>query len=153
MASKRVGSKDTDGSATRVVVEGVSTSLSIYEDTKLIVDKDIKLKWQEVNDAFARTFGEDLEDHQVYVNIHKSGLYRVACRYPAFPCADMIHWIVSHTDPKTMVLSNFSTTQLATLRVKNFQETYHLPQSVITMDTPFPRPNNNANLRDILKSW
>lgn len=49
-------------------------SLSIYEDTKLIVDKDIKLKWKKVNDAFSGTFVEYLEHQQVYVNIHKSGL-------------------------------------------------------------------------------
>ena len=74
MASKRVGSKDTDGSATGATIERVSMSFQIYEDSKLIVDKDIKLKWKEVNDAFSSTFGEDLEDCQVYVNIHKFGL-------------------------------------------------------------------------------
>lgn len=58
MASKWAGSKDTNGSATGAAVERVSTSLPIYEDTKLIVDKDIKMKWKEVNDAFAGTFGE-----------------------------------------------------------------------------------------------
>jgi hypothetical protein len=86
MASKRTGSQDTDGIAAGAAVEQVSSSLPIYEDTKLYLDKDIKLKWQEVNETFTGTFGEDLEDRQVYVNIHKSGLYRIACRYPAFPC-------------------------------------------------------------------
>ena len=75
MASKRAGSKDTNGSATRAAIKRVSASLLIYEDTKLILDKDIKLKWQEVNDAFTGTFGEDLEDRQVYMNINKCGLY------------------------------------------------------------------------------
>ena len=41
MVSKRVGSKDIDGSATGAAVERMSTSLSIYEDIKLIIDKDI----------------------------------------------------------------------------------------------------------------
>lgn len=67
MASKGAGSKDSDGSATGAAVEQVSTSLLIYED--------IKLKWQEVNDAFAGKFGEDLKDLQVHVNIHKSEFY------------------------------------------------------------------------------
>ena len=70
-------------------------SLPIYGDTKLILDKDIKLKWQEVNDIFTSTFGEDLEDCQVYVNIQNSVLNQITCRYPMFPCTDMIHWIVS----------------------------------------------------------
>ncbi len=92
----------------------MSTILSIYEDTKLIVDKDIKMKWQEVNDAFAGTFGEDLKGRQVYVNIHKSNLYWITCRYPIFPCTDMIHWIVSHTDLKTMTLSSVSREKIGT---------------------------------------
>lgn len=108
MASKREGSKDTNKSAIGAAAERVSSSLLIYEDTKLILDKDIKLKWQEVNDAFTGTFGEDLEDHQVYMNIHKSDLYQIACKYPAFPCVYMIHWIVSLTDPKTTTLNSVS---------------------------------------------
>lgn len=42
MASKRAGSKDTDESATGVAVEQVSACLSIYEDTKLFLDKDLQ---------------------------------------------------------------------------------------------------------------
>lgn len=91
MASKRERSKDTDESTTGAAIGQVSACLPIYEDTKLFLDKDIMMKWQEVNEAFAGTFGEDLEDLQVYVNICKSGLYRIACRYPAFPSSDMIH--------------------------------------------------------------
>ena len=79
MASKRAGPKETDGSVAGRVVAQVSARLLIYEDTKLILYKDIKLKWQEVNDAFAGTYREDLEDLQVYMNIHKYGLYWIAC--------------------------------------------------------------------------
>ncbi len=114
MASKRAGSKDIDESETGAVVERVFTGLLIYEDTKLIVDKEIKMQWKEDNDAFAGTFGEDLKDRQVYVNIHKSRLYQIACRYPVLPCMDMIYWIVSHTDPKTMKLSSVDGTEIAT---------------------------------------
>jgi len=75
MASKREGLKDTVESATRDVVEKVSMSLPIYEDTKLFIDKDIKMKWKDINDTFLGTFEEDLEDRRVYVNIHKFALY------------------------------------------------------------------------------
>jgi len=44
MASKRTGSKDTVGSETRDSVEQVSISMPIYEDTKLFIDRDIKMK-------------------------------------------------------------------------------------------------------------
>lgn len=85
------------------------------------------------------------------MNIHKSGLYQIACRYTMFPCADI--WIATHIDLEKMVLSSVIETQISTFRVKDFQEMYHLPQLVITMDTPFTRPSNNANSRDILKRW
>lgn len=75
MASKTTGSKDTKESTTRDVVEQVSISFPIYEDTKLLVDKYIKMKWQDINDEFSGTFGKDLGEHRVYVNIHKSVLY------------------------------------------------------------------------------
>lgn len=91
MASKRAGSKDTIKSTIGDVVEQVSMSLPIYEDIKLFIEKEIKIKWQDINDIFLGTFEENMEDCRVYVNIHKSGLYRVACRYLAFPFADMIH--------------------------------------------------------------
>jgi len=45
MVSKRAGLKDTVESVTGDVVEQVSMSLPIYEDTKLFIDKEIKMKW------------------------------------------------------------------------------------------------------------
>jgi len=91
MASMISWSQDTDENATGAAVEWVSSSLRVYEDTKFFLDKGIKLKWQEVNESFPGTFEEGLKDCQLYVNIHKSDLYRIACRYPAYPCAYMIH--------------------------------------------------------------
>lgn len=70
MASKRVGSQDTGGNVVGAIVEQVPSSLPIYEDTKMFLDKDIKMKWKEVNEAFVGTFEEGLENYQVYVNIH-----------------------------------------------------------------------------------
>ena len=100
-----------------------------------------------------RMLEENMKDRQVYVNTDKSRLYKVACRFPMFLCVDMIHWIVSHTDPEKMVLKSVSGTQLATFRVKDFWEMYHLPHPLIMMEKPFSRPNSSANSRDILKSW
>lgn len=61
MDFKRTESQDTSGVAAGRTVEQVSSSLSRYEDIKLYLDKEIKLKWQEVNEAFTNTFGEDLK--------------------------------------------------------------------------------------------
>jgi len=122
MASKRAWSKDTDESATGDAVEQVFMIFLIYEDTNLLVGKDIKLKWQDINDAFLGAFGEDLEDCKVYVNIHKYGLYQIAFCYLAFPCMDMIHWIISHTDPEMMALSSVSGTMISTFTAQDYQQ-------------------------------
>jgi len=122
--------------------------MSICEDTKLYLDKNIKLKRQEVNETFVGSFGEDLEDCQVNVNIHKSNLYQIACRYPAFPCTNMIHWIVSHTDPETMTLSSVSGMKLVTFWARDYDEMYQMSELVIVMNTPL-----SANSRGILKNW
>lgn len=122
MASMGVGSKDINEITTKDVVKRVSTSLSIYEDTKLIIRKDINLKWKEVNDAFLGSFGEDLEDLKFYVKIHNSSLYQITCRYLMFPCVDMLHWIVSYTNPETMVLRSFRETMITTFMEQYYQQ-------------------------------
>lgn len=84
MASKRAGSKDTVESENGDAIEKLSMSLPIYEHTKLFIDKEIKMKWKDINDTFSSTFEENLEDCRVYFNIQKSGLYWIACTYLAF---------------------------------------------------------------------
>ncbi len=109
------------------MVEQVLVSLLVYADTHLFIEKGMKLTWQEIEDIFAGDFKEDLEDRQVYVNIHRLGLHKVACMYPTFPCADIIHWIVSHADLETTTLTNTTGTQLSTLKMENYHQMYHLP--------------------------
>lgn len=116
MASKRARSKDIVRSSTRDVVEQVSMSLLVYIETHMFIEKDIKITWQDINTIFTGNFEENLEDWQVYVNIHKSRLYKVACKYHTFLCTDVIHWIISHTDPETMILINVSGVEIPTFR-------------------------------------
>lgn len=91
MASKIAQSKETVEIATRDVVEKLSMSLTIYEDTNLVKDREIKMKWQDINDMFSSTFEENPEDYRLYVNVHKSSLYRISYMYPTFPYVDVIH--------------------------------------------------------------
>ena len=49
MASKRTRSKGTVGSETGDGVEQVSMGLPIYEETKLVINKEIKMKAETVN--------------------------------------------------------------------------------------------------------
>lgn len=125
-------------------------NLPVYEDMYLFIEKDMKITWKEIKDIFQSTFKED---RQVYVNIYKSGLYRVACRNLAFSCMDIIHWVASHTDHKMMILRNTSGTQLASFRKENYYHIYHFPQPVNYMDALFLTPNNNLNIIYIKKCW
>ena len=43
---------DTIKSATGDAVDQVSMRFPIYEDTKLFIDKDIKMKFYDINDTF-----------------------------------------------------------------------------------------------------
>lgn len=120
--------RDTVESSIGDVVEQVLMNLPIYAHTQLLIENDMKITWQEIKDIFASSFKEDMEDRQVFVNIHKLGLYMVSCRYPAFPCTDTIHWIVSYIVAETMTLSSTSGTQLSTFRSKNYHQMYLHPQ-------------------------
>ena len=62
MASKREGSKETIESTTGYVFEKVYMSFLIYEDTTLFIDKEINIKWKDVNDIFLGIFEDNLED-------------------------------------------------------------------------------------------
>lgn len=61
MASKRTGLKDTIDSTTGDVVDQVSMSFPIYKDTKLFIDNEIKITWQNINNIFSGTFKNNLE--------------------------------------------------------------------------------------------
>jgi len=95
-------------------------SLLVYTDTHLFIEKYIKITLQDINTIFPRNFKENVEDQQVYVNIHNLGLYKVSCRYPTFPCMDVIHWIVSHNDLEMMILINVSGVELSTFRMEYY---------------------------------
>lgn len=86
------------------------------------------------------------------MKIHKPGLYWIECRYLPFPYVNMIHWIISYIDPEMMVLSSAIRTKIATFRAQDYSQMYHLLKLVITMETPFNIPKNNANSKDIFKN-
>ena len=153
MDCKRASSKDTIERSTGDVVEEVLMNFLTYANTKKSIEKDMKLTWQEIKDIFAWSFKEYLQDQQVYVKIHRSGLYKVAYKYSTFPCEDIIHWIVSHTDPETMILSSASGTQLSSFIMENYHHMFHLPHLVNCMDPLFYAPHNNVNTRYIIKHW
>jgi hypothetical protein len=45
-------------------------------------------------------------DDQVFLNIRRSSLHRVACRTPIIPCIKTIGWIIDHTDTVKCMVNN-----------------------------------------------
>ena len=87
MAPKRPASKVTTESKNWEVLESMPLKFLVYSYTQ----KESNITWQKVNEAFsARSLKVDLEDWQVYINVQKLGLHKVACKYRVFPCADNV---------------------------------------------------------------
>lgn len=89
----------------------------------------------------------------MYINVHRSRLHRVACIYPTFPCVDVISWIVSHIDVKTMTLSSTNGRRLATLLAADYRHMYHLPKPEVHTDSLLYATKNYVVTRDVVKSW
>lgn len=104
-----------------------------------------------VKDIFSKDLEADLEDRHAYLNVKWSGLYRFTCRYPTFPCAYFITWIVSHIDEKTMTLININGKNLATFLAEDYQHMYHLPEPVNLMESYFYATHNSWSTKYIIK--
>ena len=61
-----------------------------------------------------KEFPENLEDREVYINIKRSIIHRVACGFSVMPCAESIEWILLHMGSKNMVLNSESGNEITT---------------------------------------
>lgn len=129
-------------------------NLPVYADTQLLIEKESDMTWQKVNEAFsARSFKENLEDRQVYINVQKSGSTKFACRYLTFPCADIVSWRVSHTDPKNMTLNNGNGQMIFYFLALDYHRMYRLLELEPLMDSYFYSITNYLSTKNILKIW
>lgn len=99
----------------------------------------------------ARNFKEYLKDCWVYVNVQQLGLHRIAYRYLTFPCANIVSWILSHIDPKTMTLNSASGQRLSSFLVADYHLMYHLPKPESLMDLYFYATTSYLRTKDIVK--
>lgn len=102
--------------------------------------------------SICRNFWEDFKDYQVYLNIHKSRLYQITCRYLMFPCTNIIHQIFSHTNLKMMTLSSVSGMNIGIIWAQDYDDMYEMLKPMTIMETPFNLPSRSDNSRDILKN-
>ena len=77
-----------------------------YGDTSSDTGTTPILKWGEIHQMFRTdTYPSVIEsDKDVFQNIKRSGLHRVAARPTVFPCADVISWIVAKVKSKSQLI-------------------------------------------------
>ena len=71
-------------------------------------------------------FVEDLEDVHAYINIKKSRMHRIACRFLIMPCAKVIEWIITHMDDSHLMICSESGSQLTTYYGEDMQTYYKI---------------------------
>ena len=80
----------------------------IYEDTKCIIGVELEYQWEEIYRLITCREVPDIgfEEGNIYVNIERSSLMKIAMRPQLFPCSEVIGWILPRADVTTMILEN-----------------------------------------------
>ena len=87
-------------------VEVITRVEYIYEDTKCIIGVEPEYQWGEIYRLITRRELPDIgfEEENIYVNIERSSLMKIAMRPELFPCSEVIGWILPRADVTTMIL-------------------------------------------------
>ena len=89
-------------------VEIVTRVEYTYEDTKCIIDVEPKYWWGGVSRLITRREVPNIgiEEENIYANIERSSLMKIATRPELFPCSEVIGWILPRVYVTTMILEN-----------------------------------------------
>ena len=89
-------------------VEVITRVEYVYEDTKCIICVEPEYQWGEIYRLITCREVSDIgfEEENIYVNIEKSSLMKIATRPELFPCSEVIGWIFPRADVTTMILEN-----------------------------------------------
>ena len=103
-------------------VEIITKVEYIYEDTRATTGVEPDYKWGEIYWIDAR-----FKKLNIYANIDKSALMKVATRLELFPCSEVIEWILPRAYVTTMILENTAKQDYATYNPGYISLAYHLP--------------------------
>ena len=80
----------------------------IYEDTRATTRVEPDYKWGEIYRMISNQNVPDarFKELNIYANIEKSSLMKVATRPELFPCSEVISWILPKADVTTTILAN-----------------------------------------------
>jgi hypothetical protein len=130
---------------------------ALYGDTIGLLKKgQDPLKWDEVFQMFKlQNFPINVEDQdqlQIFNNIRKSKLHRVATHPSVLPCADAIVWIIEHVDLQNRYILNVRGDPIASFQEADLAKYYHLEKGPQQLDgdllSKFPYKGN-----DLFKIW
>ena len=153
--NRQAASKEASKNSTKEAVECSKPTIPILLDTYFFIDKSIKISWKDIKDAFIqKEFPENLEDREVYINIKRFKIHRVARIIVVLPCEKSIEWIFLHMDKKKKsVLSSESEKEIATYHPHDLHSYYKMITLKKYLNTQFCATGANLNTREILKSW
>jgi hypothetical protein len=128
MMMKPIGVEPSGSSQQTIETESVRT---VYDDTSGLLDKDGEtLKWGEVYYMFKKSNfsveAEEPDELQVFRNIRKLGIFRVATHPTVFPCADTISWILKNIDIDSRYVFNARKEPIASFRLDDLAKCYHI---------------------------
>ena len=77
-------------------VEVITRFEYTYEDTKCVVGVELEYQWGEIYKLITRREVPDIgfEEENIYANIERSSLMKIATRPELFPCSKVIGWIL-----------------------------------------------------------
>ena len=114
-------------------VEVITRVEYIYKDTKCIIGVEPEYQWGEIYRLITHREVPDIgfEEENIYANIERSSLMKIATRPELFPCSEVIGWILPRADVTTMILENVDKQGYAAYSPGYVALTYHLPEAQI----------------------
>ena len=104
-----------------------------YEDTKFRIGVEPEYQWGKIYRLIMRREVPDIgfEEENIYANIERSSLMKIATRPKLFPCSEVIGWILPRVDVTTMILENVDKQSYATYSPGYVALAYHFPEAQI----------------------
>lgn len=97
MKMHKLASKEIWGESDDKPLEVTKSNIPIYVDIECFTEKMTNVTWSKIYNMFMQdTFPKDLEDVHAYININKSRIHGIACKYLVMPCVEAIQWITIH---------------------------------------------------------
>ena len=94
---------------------------------------ETEYQWGDIYISITRREVPDIgfEEENIYANIERSSLMKIAMRPELFPCSEVIWWILPREDVTTMILENVDKHGYAAYSPGYVALAFHLPEAQI----------------------